>query len=63
VVVCFCYGIIVKHDVIVCILLANCNSDGLHVESVILDLKPLGGIKCCVRFSVPRNSMKNISPV
>jgi len=26
-------------------------------------LRTLGGIKCCVRFSVPRNPMKSLSPV
>jgi len=26
-------------------------------------LKALDGIKCCVKFSVPRNPMKTLSPV
>ena len=41
-----CYGTLFPmHDVIVCILLAIYNSDVLHVESAMLGLKPLGGIK------------------
>jgi len=58
----FCYGIIVMHDVLVCTLWEICNSDVLH-ESVMFGLKPLDGIKCCVRFSVPRNPVKTFSPV
>jgi len=45
-VISLCYGTLFPmHDVIVCILLAICNSDVLHVESVMPGLKPLGGIK------------------
>jgi len=51
------------HDVMVCILLTLCNSQVLHVGSVLPCLKALGGIKCCVRFSVPRDLVKTFSPV
>jgi len=44
------YGLFPMHDVMVYILLAICNSYGLHVGSVLPCLKALGGIKCCVRF-------------
>jgi len=39
------------------------NTDMLHVESILPCLKNLGEIKCCVRFSVPRNLVKTLSPV
>jgi len=51
------------HDVMVSTLLAICNSHVLHVGSVLPCLKALDGIKCCVRFSVPRNPVKTLSPV
>jgi len=51
------------HDEMVCVLLAICNSSPMHVESVLPFLKTLGGIKCCVRFSIPRDPMKTLSPV
>ena len=51
------------HDVIVYILLVICNSHGLYIGSVLPCLKALGGIKCCVRFSVPRNPVKTLSSV
>jgi len=50
-------------DVMVCILIAICNSHVLHVGSVLPCLKALGGIKCCVRFSIPRDPVKILSPV
>jgi len=55
--------LIFKHDVMVCIWLAIRNLQVLHVESILFCLKALGGIKCCVRFSVPRNPVKTLSPV
>jgi len=61
VMVCMCYGTIVMHNVVVCILLAIYNYDVVHVESVLPFLKTLGGTKCCVRFSVPRNSVVTLS--
>ena len=39
------------------------NSHVLHVGSVLLGLKTLGEIKCCVRFFVPRDPVKILSPV
>jgi len=51
------------HDVMVWISLVICNSDVLHVESIFPFLKTLGGIKCCVRFSVPRDPVKTLSLV
>jgi len=45
------------------VFLAICNSHVLHVGSVLPCLKALGGIKCCVRFFVPRNPVKTLSPV
>jgi len=39
------------------------NSHVLHVKSVLPDLKTLGEIKCCVRFSVPRDLVKTLSPL
>jgi len=51
------------HDVMVCILLAMCNSHVLHVGSVLPCLKAFGGIKCCVMFSVPRDPVKTFSPM
>ena len=60
----FCYRtLFFKHDVVVCILLAICNSHVLHIGSVLPCLKNLGGIKCCVRFSVPRDPVMTFSPV
>jgi len=50
-------------DVMVSTLLAICNSHVLHVGSVLPCLNTLGGIKCCVRFSVPRNPVKTLSLV
>jgi len=47
----------------VCIWLVIRNLQVLHVESILICLKTLGGIKCCVRFSVHRNPVKTISPV
>jgi len=60
---CLYYGLFPMHDVMVYILLAICNYHGLHVGSVLPCLKALGGIKCCVRFFVPRNPVKTLSPV
>jgi len=51
------------HDVMVCILLAICNSHVLHVGSVLPCLKALGEIKCYVRFFVPRDPVKTLSLV
>jgi len=57
------YGLFPMHNVMVYILLAICNSHGLHIGSVLPCLKALGGIKCCVRISVPRNLVKTLSLV
>ena len=51
------------HNVMMCIFLAICNSHVLHVGSVLPCLKALGGIKCYVRFFVPRDLVKTLSPV
>jgi len=59
-----CYGTYFPmHDVMVYILLAIFNSHGLYVGSVLPCLKTLGGIKCCVRFSIPRNPVKTFACV
>jgi len=58
-----CYGLFHMHDVMVYILLTICNSHGFYVGSVLPCLKSLGEIKCCVRFSVPRNPVKTLLPV
>ena len=50
-------------DVMVCSLLTISNYHVLHVWSVLPCLKALGEIKCCVRFSIPRNLVKTLSPV
>jgi len=55
-----CYGTLFPmHDVIVCILSAIYNSDMLYVESGMLGLKPLGGIKmlCEVFYRNPVNRL------
>jgi len=46
-----------------CALLAICNPHVLHVGRVLPCLKTLGGIKCCVRFSVPKDLVMTLSPV
>ena len=51
------------HDVMVWISLAIYNSDVLHVEIILPFLKNLGEIKCCVRFSVPRDPIMTLSPL
>ena len=51
------------HDVVVSTLLAICNSHVLNIGNVLPCLKSLGGIKCCVRFSVPRNLVVTLSPM
>jgi len=59
-----CYGTLFSmHDVIVCILLVICNPHVLHVGSVLPCLKTLVGIKCCVRFFIPRDPVKTLSLV
>jgi len=45
------------------VLLAIGNSHVLYVGSVCLTWRAHGGIKCCVRFSVPRNPVKTLSPM
>jgi len=45
------------------VLLAIDNSNVLYVGSVCLAWRALGGIKCCVRFFVPRNLVKTLSLV
>ena len=52
-----------KHEVTVCIWLAIRNLQVLHIKSILICLKTLGGIKCCVRFSITRNQVKTLSPV
>ena len=60
----FCYGTLFSmHDVMECILLTICNFHVLCVESVLPILKSLGGIKCCVRFSLSRDLVMTILPV
>ena len=51
------------HDVVACILLAICILHVMHVGSILPCLKTLGEIKCCVRFSVPRNLVVTLSPM
>jgi len=51
------------YDVVVCILLAICDSHVVHVGSVLPCLKTLGGIKCCVRFFVPSELVMTLLPV
>jgi len=59
-----CYGALFHmHVAVVSTLLAICNSHVLNVRSVLPCLKIFGGIKWCVRFSVPRNPMVTPSPV
>jgi len=58
-----CYGTLFSMFDVMVYVLAICNSDVLHVESVLPYLKALIGIGCCVRFSVPRNPVKTLSPV
>jgi len=53
----------VTHDVVECILLAICNLHVLHVGSVLPYLKTLIRVKCCMRFSVPRDPVMTLSPV
>ena len=48
---------------VVSTLLAICNSHVLDVGECFAFLKALGGIKCCVRFFVPRNPMKTLLPM
>ena len=52
-----------KYYVVTCILLTICNPRELHVESVLSWLKNIGEIKCCVRFSIPKNPVVTLLPV
>jgi len=59
-----CYGILfTMQNVMVCIWLTIFSFLVLYVRSVILLLKNHGGIKCCVRFSVPRDLVMTLSLV
>ena len=51
------------HDVVACILLAIYKFSCVACWECFALLKALGGIKCCVRFSVPRNPVKTLLPV
>jgi len=51
------------HDAMVSTSLAICDSHVLNVGSVLPCLKSFGGIKCYVRFSVPRNLVVTLSSV
>jgi len=51
------------HDAMVSTSLAICDSHVLNVGSVLPCLKSFGGIKCYVRFFVPRNLVVTLSLV
>ena len=54
---------VAMHEVVVSTLLPICDFYVLYVGSVCLAWRALGGIKCCVRFSVPRSPVETLSPV
>ena len=62
----WCGGVFVM-ELLQCIMwwcvMAIGKSHVLYVGSVCLAWRALGGIKCCVRFSVPRSLVETLSPV